>query len=394
MLEFILRKEVQTFINAHLFANIQQLALKKNPFPELDYKIILNQIVAKAKAKSKLPTWFQTAGIIYPEKISIEQTSSEITAKYKSEIVSGNCLIDLTGGFGIDDFYFAKKVTKVIHCEINPELSAVAKHNFNQLSSENIECFSGDSLDYLQKYEGSFDWIYIDPSRRSSIKGKVFLLADCLPNVPELLNFYFEKANHILIKTAPILDISSAINELKFVKTIHIISVDNEVKELLFELKKSYKGQINIKTVDFGKKTVQFDAFIGEETPNLNFGLPQKYLYEPNSVLLKSGNFDLISSRFKLAKLHTHSHLYTSDSLIEFPGRVFEIQQNFPYQKEYIKQKLQSQQCNITTRNFPETVENIRKKWKIKDGGTDYCFFTTDLNNQKIVLLCTKIQQI
>jgi 16S rRNA G966 N2-methylase RsmD len=394
LLEFILKKEVQTFINAHLFANIQQLAMKKNPFPELDYKVLLNQIVAKGKAQSKLPTWFETIGIIYPEKVSIEQTSSETTAKYKSEIVSGNRLIDLTGGFGIDDFYFSKKVAKVIHCEINPELSTVAKHNFKQLKVENIECFSGDSLDYLQNHEEKFDWIYIDPSRRSSIKGKVFLLADCLPNVTELLNFYFEKANDILIKTAPILDISSAINELKFVKTVHIISVDNEVKELLFELEKNYKGQINVRTIDFGKKTVQFDAFNGEETPYLSFGFPQKYLYEPNSVLLKSGSFDLISSRFKLAKLHSNSHLYTSDSLLEFPGRVFEIQANFPYHKEHLKQKLQNQQCNITTRNFPETVENIRKKWKIKEGGTDYCFFTTDLNNQKIVLLCTKIQQL
>ena len=391
MVEFILQKEVQEFINKHLFTDVQQLALKKNPFPELDYKLLLNQIVSKGKAKDKLPTWFETEGIVYPEKISIEQTSSEKTAKYKANLVSGESLIDLTGGFGIDDYYFSKKISRVVHCEINPELSEIAKRNFEKLGTHNIECITGDSFDYVEKSTSKFDWIYIDPSRRSSIKGKVFLLADCLPNVPELLSFYFEKSDRILIKVAPILDITSAINELQFVKRIHIVSLDNEVKELLFELEKNYEGIVDIKTIDFGKTITQFDAILDEETPNLRFGLPQKYLYEPNSAVMKSGSFDLISSRFNLAKLHPHSHLYTSEKLIDFPGRVFEIESNFGYSKENLK-PFQNQKINITTRNFPETVENIRKKWKLKDGGHQYAFFTTDHNNQKIVLICKKIQ--
>ncbi len=394
MFDSILKKEVQDFINSNLFSDIQKLALKKNPFPDLDYKMLLNQIVSKGKSKEKLFTWFATDGIIYPEKISIEQTSSERTAQYKTQLVSGTTLIDLTGGFGIDDYYFSKKIEKVIHCEINADLSAITKHNFKQLGVTNIECISGDSFNFLKNATDKYDWIYIDPSRRSSVKGKVFLLADCLPNVPELLDFYFEKANHILIKTAPILDISSALKELKFVKTIHIVAVDNEVKELLFELEKNYTEKISIKTIDFGKTVTQFNTFLAEETPNLQFGLPQKYLYEPNSAVMKSGSFDLISSRFLLAKLHTHSHLYTSDALVDFPGRAFKIDANFAYNKENLKHYLQNQKCNITTRNFPETVENIRKKWKIKDGGNQYSFFTTDINNQKIVLLCTKIQQL
>ena len=394
MHEIILQKEVQDFINAHLFSDVEKLALKKNPFPELDYKMLLNQIVSKGKAKDKLPTWFNTEGIIYPEKISIEQTSSEKTAKYKAELISGERLIDLSGGFGVDDYYFAKKVKKVTHCEINSDLSQIVKDNFRQLKAENIDCISGDSFDYLENSIQKYDWIYIDPSRRNSVKGKVFLLADCLPNVPELLDFYFKKSENILIKVAPILDISSALKELKFVKTIHIVSVDNEVKELLFELEKSYTAQIAIKTIDFGKTITKFDCLFSEETPNLYFDLPKKYLYEPNSVLMKSGNFDLISSRFNLAKLHTNSHLYTSDEIVDFPGRIFEIQENFSYNKENMKLKLQNEKCNITTRNFPETVENIRKKWKIKEGGNRYCFLTTDINNQKIVLLCTKIQQL
>jgi hypothetical protein len=388
----ILQKEVQDFINANIFCDVQKLALKKNPFPKLDYKILLNQITSKGKAKDKLPTWFSTEGIIYPEKISVEQTSSEKTAFYKAKLVSGECLIDLTGGFGIDDYYFSKQVKKIIHCEINPELSEIVQHNFTQLKVENIECFSGDSIDVLNNTTAKYDWIYIDPSRRNTAKGKVFLLADCLPNVPELLNFYFGKADNILIKTAPILDISSALKELKFVKNIHIVSINNEVKELLFELEKNFTGAVLIKTIDFGKKTAQFDAFLFEETPYLSFGLPKKYLYEPNSAIMKSGNFDLVSSRFKMNKLHSNSHLYTSDELLDFPGRIFEVATLFQYTKENLKNTLQHQKCNITTRNFPETVENIRKKWNIKDGGSLYSFFTTDINNQKIVLLCKKIQ--
>lgn len=394
MFETILQPEVQKFINEHLFSDVKLLALKKNPFPSLDYKMLLNQIASKGKAKDKLPTWFATEGIIYPEKISIEQTSSEKTAQYKASLVSGKRLVDLTAGFGIDGFYFSKKVEEVIHCEINPELSAVAKHNFVRLDCNNVACFSGDSLTYLKNTAQKFDWLYIDPSRRNMVKGKVFLLADCLPNVPELLDFYFTKSQHILIKAAPILDISSALKELRYVKKVHIVSINNEVKELLFELEKNVRNPILIKTIDFGKTITRFDAFLSEEAPNLHYGFPQKYLYEPNSALMKSGNFDLISSRFNIAKLHVNSHLYTSDEVIDFPGRVFEITSYFDYSKEQMKKNLQNQQCNITTRNFPETVENIRKKWKIKDGGIRYCFFTTAQNNQKIVVLCTKIHQL
>lgn len=388
----LLKPEIQYFINEHLFTDVQQLALKKNPFPEVDYKTILNQIVSKAKAKDKLQTWFVTDGILYPEKVSIEQTSSEIAAQFKSEIVSGESLLDASGGFGVDDYYFSKRIKEVFHCEINVELSAVVKHNFKKLGVSNISCFAGDSLEFLKNTQQHFDWIYVDPSRRNAAKGKVFLLADCLPNVPELLDYYFEKANHILIKAAPLLDISSAIQELKFVKNIYIVSIENEVKELLFELQKNYESEIAVKAVDFGKKATEFEALLTEKPVDLRFDLPQKYLYEPNSALMKTGHFDLISSRFKVAKLHPNSHLYTSAALLYFPGRIFEIQSCFSYNKENLKQKLFNQKLNVTARNFPETVENIRKKWKIKDGGNVYGFFTTDLNNQKIVLLCKKIQ--
>ena len=333
-----------------------------------------------------------TKNIIYPTKISIEQTSSEKTASYKASIVSGDSLIDLTGGFGVDDYYFSKKIKNVAHCEINLELSAVVKHNLEQLNVSNIVCYAGDSLDTLNSLNTRWDWIYIDPSRRNDAKGKVFLLKDCLPNVPENLDFYFNNSDAILIKTAPLLDISAGLSELQHVKAIHIIAVENEVKELLWELHTSFSGNTTIKTINLTKdKSDTFDFVLNENSKFPNFSLPQKYLYEPNSAIMKSGGFDEVGSFYNLNKLHKHSHLYTSADLISFPGRIFQIQNSFPYNKTEMKSFLENTQANITTRNFPDSVESIRKKWKIKDGGNLYCFFTTDENNDKIVLICTKI---
>jgi hypothetical protein len=388
----ILSEEIQEFINANINADIAQLALQKNKFPNSGWTSILNQIAAKQKAKTKLPNWFNTNNIIYPSKISVEQTSSEKTAAYKSELVSGDQLIDLAGGFGVDDFYFAKKMNQVVHCEINDDLSKIVAHNLVQLQIKNIRCIAGDSTEILKSLNSQFNWIYIDPSRRNDAKGKVFMLKDCLPNVPDLLSFYFEYAPNIMIKTAPILDISAGLSELENVKAIHIVALDNEVKELLWILEKNYLGTIQIETCNLTKDQSEQFAFEYGKSSVSNYSLPKKYLYEPNAAIMKSGGFDEITECFDVEKLHQHSHLYTSEKIIDFPGRIFEIESCFEYHKSNMKLLLESKKANITTRNFPETVESIRKKWKINDGGTVYCFFTTDANNNKIVLLCSKLK--
>lgn len=386
----ILTQVVQDFINHNISANITQLALQKNPFPEANWTLVLQQIAAKQKAESKLPNWFATRNIYYPSKVSVEQTSSEPTAKYKSELISGEKLIDLSGGFGVDDFYFAKHFKEVTHCEIDADLSEIVQHNFEQLGVSNIECISGDSEVTLVNLNKSFDWLYIDPSRRNETKGKVFMLKDCLPNVPEQLDFYFRFSSNIMIKTSPILDITAGLSELRNVKAIHIVALENEVKELLWLIEKDWIGNPIIAAVNLTKdKTVTF-AFEWNSVAVAEYSEPKTYLYEPNAALMKSGGFDWISAQYKLKKLHPHSHLYTSDNLIEFPGRVFTIDQVVPYNKAAMK-PLVNQKANITVRNFPDTVENIRKKWKIKDGGNCYSFFTTDVNNHKIVLLCNKL---
>ncbi|WP_439554436.1 THUMP-like domain-containing protein [Flavobacterium macrobrachii] len=393
MVQSILSEEIQHYIDDKINADVTKLALQKNPFAEVEWNLVLQQLAAKQKAKSKLPTWFKTHNIYYPSKISVEQTSSEKTAQYKASLISGNNLIDLTGGFGVDDFYFSKTVAKVVHCEINSELCKIVKHNFEQLNVKNVDCFADDSSEVLQKLNQKFDWIYIDPSRRNDSKGKVFMLKDCLPNVPELLDFYFNFSDNIMIKTAPILDISAGISELKNIAEIHVVALENEVKELLFILKKNHKSTIEIKTVNLLKdKNEAFQFQINSEAKKTNYAAPKKYLFEPNAAIMKSGGFDAIAKQFDLEKLHQHSHLYTSNELLDFPGRIFEIQNTLEYNKANMKSFLENQKANITTRNFPETVENIRKKWKIKDGGNVYSFFTTDMTNSKIVLLCEKLK--
>ena len=387
----LLASDIQEFINSSLQANISKLALSKNPFPKEDWKEIINQIVSKKKSNQKLPTWFATEGIYYPASISIEQTSSETTAKYKSELISGTLLIDLTGGFGVDDYYFSKKFEHVIHCEKNTTLSEIVQHNYAVMNVKNITCLAQNSTDILGQSDKKFDWIYIDPSRRSDIKGKVFLLKDCLPNVPENLSLYFSKSNSILIKTAPILDITAGCMELENIKAIHIVAVDNEVKELLWILEKDYSGEIEIHAVNIQKEKTDTNTFIlGEHSP-ANFGLPKQFLYEPNAPLLKYGGVNYLCDALHITKLHPHSHLFTHIELVDFPGRRFIINEVIPFKKENLKKQLEGKKMNITTRNFPLTVEEIRKKYKIADGGTVYAFFTTNINDEKIVLLCTKI---
>ena len=389
----ILQPEVQSFINKELNSDPAKLLFKKQRFETISQQELTEQIVSKKKCQKKLPTWFNTPHIYYPPKINIEQTSSELTASYKSFLVQGKHLVDITGGLGIDCFYFAKCITEVTHCELNKNLSTIVSHNYKTLGVKNIKTHIGDGVTYIKQSTQPFDWIYLDPSRRSDAKGKVFLLEDCLPNVPEIIDDLLEKSNNILIKTSPILDISNGINAMKHVKEVHIVAVDNEVKELLFLIKKEYTGVITIKTINLNKTKSAVFSFHRSNKISAIITPPNTYLFEPNAAILKSGGFNTIASLLKLGKLHPHSHLYTSDTAIDFPGRSFRIMEQLPYQKKSLKKRFSKKQYNITTRNFPITVAELRKTLGIKDGGTLYMFFTTDHKNDKIVLICAKIDQ-
>lgn len=389
----ILDTKVQEFINNNLNSNTTKIALKGSPFSTVTTKELISQIEAKQRCKHKLPTWFHTNNIYYPSKLNIEQTSSELTASYKSKIVKGNTIIDLTGGFGVDSYFFSKQFNKVTYCELNDALAAMAQHNFKELKATiNVKHTNG--LTYLSNSEAFYDCIYIDPSRRHDRKGKVFLLADCLPNVPENLDVLFKHTNTIMIKTAPLLDITAGSKELHHVKDIYIVAVNNEVKELLWVLEKNHTPPYTLKAINITKtENAEFSFTVAEEhQATVAYGLPETYLYEPNAAILKSGGFKMVAQANNLSKLEQHTHLYTASHLIKFPGRVFKIKSVQAYNHKFIKEKA-FKKANITTRNFPESVAQIRKRCKITDGGDTYLFFTTTLDHQKIVIACNKLQE-
>jgi len=389
----LLKPEIQQFINEHLHDDSTKLLLKYKEIEGVPFAEILEQIEAKAKCEKKLPTWFQASNCYFPTKLNIEQTSSEETAKYKASLLQGTSLIDLTGGFGVDCYAFSKKFEEVTHCEISTELSEIVAHNYKILKVSNIKTIAEDGINYLQNTQQTYDCIYLDPSRRNDVKGKVFLLEDCLPDVISHQNLLFQHATTILIKTAPLLDITNGLRSLKHVKEVHVVAVQNEVKELLWLLdKNTISTDILIKTINLKKENSEIFNFLLSEEKNLStdFGLPKKYLYEPNAAILKAGGFLSVATTFGLEKLHQHSHLYTSDEWIEFPGRRFEVLKILPYTKKIIKKELNLAKANITTRNFPESVATIRKKLAISDGGKDFLFLTTAFTGKKMVIYCQK----
>ncbi|MCF6214417.1 MAG: class I SAM-dependent methyltransferase [Flavobacteriaceae bacterium] len=387
----ILHKDIQAFINTHLKSDSTKLILKGSPFAEVSIQEIVAQIEAKKKCENKLPTWFASKGIYYPNKLNIAQTSSEITANYKKDLIAGETLIDVTGGLGVDSSAFASKFNEVIHCEIDTELAEIAKHNFNVLKKSSIKQHAVNGLDYLKKTKKHCDWIYIDPSRRSDTKEKVFLLNQCQPDLTVHLDILWPYSNNILIKLSPLLDIKKTIDDLKFVKEVHCVAVENELKELLFLLEKDCTKTAKIKTININKNDIQKYDFQLDNKYNINYNFTLKYIYEPNVAILKSGGFKHISAHYNLFKLHPNTHIFTSNILVDFPGRRFKLTEKIPYNKKLLKRRLPTNKANITVRNFPETVVQIRKKTGLKEGGTQYLFFITNKEEKHVVLICEKV---
>ncbi|SDI46992.1 THUMP-like domain-containing protein [Winogradskyella thalassocola] len=388
----LLNIEIQDFINDNINSDTSALLLKGIPFESVDSKLIIEQIEAKKRCQKKLPTWFATQNIYYPNRLNIEQTSSEITAEFKASLVSGNSLIDLTGGFGVDAYYFSKQVNHVTHCEINAELSKLVKHNIEALNITNINCINKNGIEALKSIKKPLDWIYVDPSRRDDSKQKVFLLSDCEPNIKTHQDLFLNYAKNVMIKTSPLLDIKATLLDITNVKEIYVVAVNNEVKELLWILEKNFNEELVVKTVNLQKSNIQhFNFNFNDESEAIEtYSEPLTYLYEPNAAVLKSGSFNSVSNLLKVDKLHKHSHLYTSETLIDFPGRRFIIEKILPFNKKvFSKEKIIK--ANITTRNFPLSVNDIRKKLKVKDGGNSYLFFTTDCNDSKIIIVCSKV---
>lgn len=384
----LLNSEVQEFIRNYE-GDLSKLAFAGSPFNNVSAQELIQQVESRKKIEKKLPTWFATPKIIFPPKLNLEQTSSEITAKYKASLIHGETIADITGGFGVDSYFFSEKFSTVNHFEIDTVLSKIAAHNFKILNKLNVRCSVEDGLKNV--LNNKYDVIYADPSRRHESKGKVFFLNDCLPNIPKNISEILNQCETFLLKTSPMLDITVGINELPHVSEIHIVAVENEVKELLWRLKKINEESLKIKTINFTKSGKEEFSFNWGQTSEATYGLPQKYLYEPNAAILKSGAFDLLSEKLKVDKLHKNTHLYTSEALIDFPGRRFVIEKVVPYSKSEMRSALNFRKANITIRNFPESVATLRKKWRITEGGNVYLFFETNSEDRKEMLICSKL---
>lgn len=383
---------VQTYIEEHLHADVHKIAMAKSPFPEVSGKELANQIAARKKSARKLPTWFDTDLIYYPALLSIEQCSSEVTAAYKASLTNGGSLIDLTGGFGVDTYYFSKINQSVLHCEINEELSDIARYNGGLLEQRNTEFFSGDGIAYLENNDRRFDFVYIDPARRSS-SGKVFMLKDCTPNVIEHLGLLLSKAKRVLIKTAPLLDLTAGLKELDHVAAIHIVSVKNECKELIWVVERDFDGRPQIVCATLNETQKQFSFIAGEEVSAAILETPVEsgnYLYEPDVALLKSGAFNLIAERYQLHKFHSQTQLYLSPEIhTDFPGRIFKIGQ--VVSAGAIK-KEKNLVGSVIVRNYPDKAAALVEKYQIKPDDTQFIIFTQSKAEGKLVIKGTIIQ--
>ncbi|MBC7617067.1 MAG: hypothetical protein H7202_13455 [Pedobacter sp.] len=380
----ILSPEVQQYILKHIKDDVNQIALAKPVFEGVRSTALASQIAAKKKSLHKLPTWYHQNYIYYPPLLSIEQCSSELTAAYKANLIIGNTLIDLTAGFGVDSFFFSKKAQKVTSCEIDTELSAISAHNVKILGANNIKCLAADGIKIIKEKGLNFDTIYIDPARRSG-STKVFKLKECTPDVTSHLNLFLEKSQRIIIKTAPLLDISAGIAELQNVSEIHIVSVKNECKELIWIIDRNYTSETKIICITINEITKTFSFGLSALQTRINIATvaPAGYLYEPDVALLKSGAFNLIADQFELQKLHQHSHLYFSDVIkSDFLGRIFEIETLLTLNELKKEKNLIG---NVIVRNFPEKAEHLVKKYKITPSHDDFIIFTQSSNGYLVI---------
>jgi len=386
-----LNEITRQFIKDNLNNNVPTLALKKAPVGT-DVSLALRQIEARQLLKKKVPLWSDNDALLFPARRSIEQCSSEITANYKSNLLKGKSFADLTGGLGIDSYYLSQGFQKADYAEPQPELCELAQHNFSILGA-GITVWNETAETFLS-HCGQYDSLYLDPSRRDSYGRKTVSIGDCAPNVAALQDILLQKADTVMIKLSPMLDISQALAELHCVKEIHTIAVENECKELVFLMKSGYIGQTTLHAVNLltDQPAVSFSLDEESHCPLCLAETIGSYLYEPNVALLKSGCFKLLSQRYGVLKLHKNSHLYTSNTLIsDFPGRIFTVEDCAPFHKKAWQSLISDlTQANLAVRNFPLSVVELRQSLKINDGGDVYLFATTLKKGEKVLVRTKK----
>lgn len=394
------------FIIEHEGEDHNKILLSASRYPDVDIPTAARSIAARKKIKSKIPTFYNEPSLIYPTTLSLEQCSSEATAIYKQSLIPQGCKVaDLTGGLGVDSFFFSKKAKSVEYYERNGELASAVKENFASLGAYNINVNPFNiNVSYIDSDQfNNFDIIFLDPARRDRSGGRVFSVSDCEPNLIELEKHLLNKGESVIAKISPMADLSHLINTFRTLREIHIVSVDNECKELLLILKKGERvGDIVLHCVNISKGSRQHFSFTPEEESAISPLLFQEeiledgedlFLYEPNRSILKAGAFKLISHNFSLWKLSHSTHLYLSNKLIEdFPGKCFRVTEHRQFSKKVVSEwKKSHPYASVTTKNFPISSEDLAKKLGCKESDKFHIFACQVSDGEKKIFFTEKV---
>ena len=410
--DMLINERTRDFIRQHENDDVRRLALQGTKDPEVDLMVALQQIAGRQTACRKLPSWAAVDGLFYPPHLNMEQCSSEQTARYKASLLKGGQrYVDLTGGFGVDFYWMSQGFQHRFYVERDEALCAIAEHNFRLLGlSCSVNCRT--TATYLTEMEHA-DVVFLDPARRDEKGARTFGIEDCTPNVLELLPLLRMKADTIVLKLSPMLDWRKAVSDIEVisdkrevVSEVHIVSVDNECKELLLVLKNEVTEGFKLYCVNneqvfhlvSSKETLCFSrrntSFLQEKhTVSLGETHAPTYLYEPNASIMKAGCFDALEERYLVKQISQNSHLFLSaDKIIQFPGRAFQIIATSSMNKKELKPALANiSQANIAVRNFPLTAQQLRQKLKLRDGGDVYIFATTTADGGHKLFICRKI---
>lgn len=408
------------YICEHADDDVRQLALRGSRDKEVDLGAALQQIRGRQTARRKLPTWAAMSSILYPSHLSMEQCSSEQTARYKAHVLSSlptkERIVDLTGGFGVDFAMMSESYAEAVYVEQQTELFAIVRHNFNLLKLRPVlKTVCADGVDYLHQLNHA-SLIFLDPARRDNHGSRTYGIGDCTPNVLPLMDELLHKADHVMLKLSPMLDWRKAIEDVgrEHVEQVHIVSVGNECKELLLLLSAKDSTEHRLYCVN-DDSCVEFEIGAPSLISPLEGGrisgrgsyegsptgtpLPSKggvrggvssFLYEPNASLMKAGLFDELASRYEVTPLARNSHLFTSEERVAgFPGRTFQITAVSSMNKRDLREKVfPLKRVNISVRNFPMSVAELRKRLKLNEGGSNYLFATTLANGEHVLIIC------
>ena len=391
------------FILAHEADSPAELMLHRDRWPEIDMELAVRCIRGRQVTSHKLPLWYAVPGLLYPQSLSLEQCSSQATALYKQRFVhSGDRVADLTGGLGADSWSLSQTAASVDYYERSEELCGCARHNFSVLGRDNITVRRAETTPEMLGGipSDTYSLIYLDPARRGRDGGRVYSLRDCEPDITALRPELLRIAPRILLKASPMADIRVLLSELPEASEVHILSSENECKEVLVLMLRDNAvpaGDIPITAVELssGDNAAEFHFTLREENEAAaDLAAPSEiagYLFEPSPALLKSGAFKLPAVRFDLRKISASTHFYTAPAPVgHFPGKIRRIIEVLPFHKGAIRDfRKKYPACSVTARNFPMTSEELRRRLGSAESDTLRVLATTASDGTRLLIVST-----